>query len=87
MGLTCRFASIEPQKKEKKRNYSVACGTPGVVRELVSAFLVSMPPGERPGKCLNEDNVEGPIAPATSLRNRRNEEAFSPEGANGPEGL
>jgi hypothetical protein len=32
------------------------------VRELVSAFLVFMPPGERPGKCRNKDNVEGPIA-------------------------
>jgi hypothetical protein len=28
----------------------------------VSAFLASMPPGERPGKCRNKDNVEGPIA-------------------------
>jgi hypothetical protein len=38
----------------KIRNYSVACGTPRVVREPVSAFLASMPPGERPGKCRNE---------------------------------
>jgi hypothetical protein len=43
-------------------NYSVACGTPEVVRELVSAFLASMPPGERPDNCRNKDNVEGPIA-------------------------
>jgi hypothetical protein len=53
-------------------NYSAACGTPEAAREPVSAFAglksgASMPHGERPGKCRNEDNAEGPKASATSL--------------------
>jgi hypothetical protein len=49
------FREIESRDALKQRNYSVACGTPKVARELVSAFLVSMPHGERPGKCRNKE--------------------------------
>jgi hypothetical protein len=45
----------------------------------LSLFLASMPPGERPGKCRDKDNVEGLIASAASLCSRRNEGVFSPE--------
>jgi hypothetical protein len=69
----------EKAKINLKGNYSVACGTPEVVRELVSAFLASMPPGERPGKCRNKDNVEGPIANIGGMKGLLARRGFSPQ--------
>jgi hypothetical protein len=65
-------AGNAPKLLKKTCNYSSSCGTPEAAREPVSAFAdlmseASMPHGERPGKCRNEDNVEGPKTPAASL--------------------